>query len=313
MGKPSDDNSGKDAGTTVTDVRSVVENANAEDENRRKSGSGDADDDDLDDDDDEGDDDGSDANKKDDSANSDDADDSDNDESDDDSDEDSKAKPGDKKSSADRQFTQFAGDGTDEAYISNLEKGYKNSSEEAIRLNTELTQNKSRVDAIMRLAATDPELATKLNAALKGDSTGDGDGSDAIDNPFVADMKAQWEQKSEEEISAIIDANPELITDPKLAKDVQKWMGIFSEQYRKDNSGRLMTGGAAMEAAMKHLGVEDKRSKQDLAQGAKTLAAPTRHKGSKKKSNASKKEFTEAQLDMARNMGKDRDWLEKNT
>lgn len=305
--------------TGEDDIRKAVETANAEDESLKKDKVNDEDANDDNDDDNQGDDAGSDDNAGDDSDDSDsdgkDADDEDEDEDDDAGDD--KDKPGEKKDPETRRFNQFAGDGSTEAYLSNLEKGYENSSKEAIRLNTELGQATGRIDTIMRAVAADPELASKLGAVLKGDSDAGGTGTDEnsdadmAQNPFVTDLKAQWTEKSVEEIQTFIEANPEVETDPTVKADVQKWMKIFSDQHYKD-TGRLMTGGKAMAAAYKHLGLENKLEKQDLANGAKKLATPARSQGKAKKSNGSKPTFTSEQLEMARNMGKDEDWLAKN-
>lgn len=309
MAEPTDNGQGA-ARTGVADVRQVVETANAEDENLKKNGSDDTDDeDDTQDDDGEGDDAGSDTAKKDDSDDTDEGDEEEGDDAD-------EGKPGDKKSQTEHKFTQFKGDGTDQSYISNLEKAYQNSSAEAVRINQELTTATSRVDAIMRAAATDPELAKKLNAAVNGAGTGngEGDGSDensGVDNPFVADLQAQWKEKSEKEIDEFIDANPEVASDPKIKADVQYWMGVFSNNHYK-RTGRLLSGGEAMAQAYKHLDLENKLDKQNLAAGAKKNAAPARPRGKVKSSNGSKPNFSDDQLAMAKAMGKDQAWLEKN-
>ena len=234
------------------------------------------------------------------------------DDADEDADDDSK--PDDQPK--DRRFTQFAGDGKDETYISNLEKGYENSSKEAIRLNQELSQATGRVEAIMRAAATDPDLAAKLNAAINGSDAG-GSGTDEnsngspADNPFVRNLQSEWQEKSEKEIAEFIEANPEVATDPKISADVKHWMNVFSnDAYNR--TGRLMSGGEAMALAYKHLGLENKLGKQNLADGAKKVATPTRSRGKAKRSNGSKPTFTPDQIAMAQAMGKDEAWLVKN-
>lgn len=251
----------------------------------------------------------------DDAADDDAGDDSDGDDADDDSadDADDDSKPNDQPK--DRRFTQFAGDGNDETYISNLEKGYENSSKEAIRLNQELSQATGRVEAIMRAAATDPDLAAKLNAAVNGSSAGgsgdDANSANAAENPFVKNLQSEWQEKSEKEIADFIEANPEVATDPQISKDVKHWMNVFSnDAYNR--TGRLMTGGEAMTLAYKHLGLENKLGKQNLADGAKKIATPTRSRGKAKKSTGSKPTFTADQIAMAQAMGKDEAWLVKN-
>lgn len=294
--------------TGVADIRSAVESANAQDESQDEDAD-DADDSDSDDSDDNQ---GDDAGDADDNDGSDDGDDAD-----DDQDDSDKSKPGDKKDPKSHKFSQFAGDGTEEAYLSNLEKGYTNSSAEALRLKGDLDQATGRVDAIMRAAATDPELATKLNAALNGASAAGGSSEDANSqgsaaaNPFMSNLQAEWQEKSETEISAFIEANPEVATDPTISADVKHWMGVFSND-KLARTGRLMSGGEAMAAAYRHLGLENKLGKQSLADGAKKNLTPTRSRGKAKKSAGQKPSFSADQLAMAQSMGKDEAWLLKN-
>lgn len=312
-------NNGSDKTPTGEDaIRQAVESSKNSDESQ---------DDDDDASDDDGGDDGSDddSSGSDDAGNDDDGSDDDGDDSDDSDDDDGDdAESDDKKGSkSDRKFTQFKGDGTDKAYISNLEEGYKNSSAEALRLKGDLETASGRLDTFMRVVASSPELATAFNKALGdkgadgsgGDGSGDGknSGDSGLENPFVANLQAEWQQKSEQEIQEILDANPELLTDEDLKGKVQKWMGVFSAEYRKENNGRLMSGGAAMLEAMKYLGVEDKRAKQDLANGAKKNLTPPRSRGNKaKKSGGQKPQFTADQIAMAKAMGRDEKWLATN-
>lgn len=310
-----DNNQGDKPATSVADIRKVVETANTEDENLEDDeGDDDAGDDNADDDN-SGDDAGSDA---DDSSDSDDSDTDEGDDEDEDEDADAdKGKPGEKKDPKSRRFSQFAGDGSDEAYLSNLEKGYQNSSAEAIRLKGDLDTANSRVDAIMRAAQSDPDLAAKLNKAINdsgsgaGGSGSDGNPAGGADNPFVRNLQSEWQEKSEKEIETFIEANPEVATDPQIAADVKHWMNVFStDAYER--TGKLMTGGEAMALAYKHLGLENKLGKQNLADGAKKTATPTRSRGKAKKSNSSKPSFTSDQLAFAQAMGKDESWLAKN-
>lgn len=301
--------------TGANDIRSAVETANAEDENRKQDGDDDSDDDDGDHASSQatGDDTGDDDSQGDDTTDGDDAD-GDDDDGDDDS------KPGD--DTKQRRFTQFAGDGSDEAYLSNLEKGYLNTSKEAVRLNSELEDSQAKIDAITRAAAADPELASKLSSVLQGQGGAQGAGgsgsdrdssADAdADNPFVRNLQAEWQEKSEKEIDDFIEANPEVVTDPKIKGDVQYWMKQFSNAHF-NRTGRLMSGGEAMAAAYKHLGLDNKLEKQNLADGAKKNAAPARQRNKAKKSSGGQKpRFTDAQIAMAKSMGRDEAWLQKN-
>ena len=170
----------------------------------------------------------------------------------------------------------------------------------------------------MRAVAGNPELSKALNDAINKGGSGTGDGGDdsgdsSAANPFVTDMESRWREQSTKEIDEFIEANPEVATDPKIAKDVQHWMGVFSQQHQA-RTGRLLSGGEAMAQAYRHLGLENKLDKQNLAAGAKKNAAPTRPrgKGGNKKSSGQKPKFTDAQLAMAKSMGKDESWLAKN-
>lgn len=315
MADLSKNNQGEGAPTGEDAIRQAVENSRNSDESQED------DDDDSDEDDS---DDADDDNSGDDAAgdDSDDSEDDGDDADDSDDEEDDDAESGNKKDpKSDRKFSQFKGDGTDKAYISNLEEGYKNSSAEAIRLKGERDTAQGRLDTMLRVVAADPTLSKALNDQLNGKGQGgSGSGSDDdensqddLANPFIQNLQAEWQEKSEKEIQEIIDGNPELVTDEALSNEVKKWMSIFSNQYRQDNNGRLMSGGAAMLAAMKHLGVEDKREKQNLANGAKKNLTPPRSRGNKaKKSGGQKPKFTDSQIAMAKSMGKDLAWLEKN-
>lgn len=322
MADATDKGSGDDkAPTSVADIKSVVETANAEDEKGKGTGKDGGTDDDDDAGDDAGTDDGSDA------ADDDNADDTD-DGADDADDDDADDKPaGDDQ--GDRKYTQFKGDGTDDQYISNLEKGYANSSAEAIRLKGERDKSVGQVDAILAAAAKDPDLAKRLNTVLNGngggagdDGAGAGNGTDdkgsgtgtdgnSLKNPFVSDLQTRWQETSEKEVAALLDANPELLSDENLGKDVQHWMEVFSNDHF-NRTGKLMTGGEAMEQAMKHLGIENKLVKQELANGAKKNLTPTRKRGGGKKPSGDKPEFSPEQIAMARSMGRDETWLAKN-
>lgn len=298
-------------------VRKAVESSQNSDESQ----------DDDDDDDSEEDDKNSDDDSSGDDAAGDDSDDSDDDsDADEDEEDDDETESGDKKNpKSGRKFSQFSGDGSDKAYISNLEEGYKNSSAEAIRIKGELETASGRLDTFMRVVASNPELATAFNKALgekgsdggsSGGASGDGKNSEesGLENPFVENLKAEWEEKSEKEIQDILDANPELITDEALSNKVKHWMSVFSAEYRKEHNGRLMSGGDAMLQAMKHLGIEDRRGKQDLANGAKKHLTQPRSRGNKaKKSGGQKPQFTADQVAMAKAMGKDEAWLQKNS
>jgi hypothetical protein len=285
-------------------IQSVVETANAEDE----EDTGADDDNQSDDESDE-----EDSSNKDDASDEDDSEEDSSD--DDDDDEEDKSK---KPESAERKFKNLAAD-DDAGYISNLEKAYENSSAEAIRLSNEVGQTNRRIDSLLAAVQKDPELAERLNKAMgnvdisasSGNDTGNGNGEaqSASNDPFLIDARTKWEKESKEQVQEILDANPELISDPEKNANVKHWMEVFSAEEMRKNK-RLLSGGEAMEAAMKHLGIEDKRTKPTVNSKVKDLAAPTRPKGSKKKSSKSAP-LSDAAYSFADKMGVSKESIEK--
>lgn len=280
-------------------IQSVVENANAEDE-KDLSANEDQDNEELDEEE---------SNDQDDASDEDDSEEENSD--DEDEDEEDKSK---KKESAERKFKNLASD-DDKEYISNIEKAYENSTAEALRLNTELGNATRRINALMQAVGSDPALAESLNKAMVGqpssgdDSKGD-DSPSPTDNPFLTNAQTEWRQKSAKEVQEILDANPELLSDPETNKEVRHWMEVFSAEEYKNNK-RLMTGGEAMEAAMRYLGVQDKRKKQEVASAAKNLAAPTRPQSSKKPKSSTSKGVSDAAYKFGELMGVSKESVEK--
>lgn len=246
------------------------------------------------------------------------------DSSDDDSEDDDDSNDGDKtgkdKSKSEVRFTQLKGDGTKESYIKNLEEAYLNSSSEALRLKDESENNdvyKNQVEAIKAAAKLDPEFGEKLVSLLGEVDSKSASGKPSDDSdPFAVDARTRWDTENIKEAKEFTDANPELITDPILNAKVKKLMTTFSEHIFKEEK-RLVKAGEAMEMAYRTLGLEDKRKKtQDLVDGMKKSAAPTRSQASKKKSissNSGAKKFSNLTLDIAAKMGYTKERLEKGT
>lgn len=218
------------------------------------------------------------------------------------------------------RFTQFKGDGKKDTYIKNIEEAYLNSSAEALRLKEESEKSdvyKSQVDAIKAAAKLDLEFGEKLIKLLGevDNSAGSGNTNDN-DDPFAVDARTRWENENIKEAKEFTDANPELITDPVLNAKVKKLMTTFSEHIFKEEK-RLVKAGEAMEMAYRTLGLEDKRNKtQNMVDGMKKSAAPTRSQASKKKSssnNSGAKKFSNLTLDIAAKMGYSKERLEKGT
>lgn len=292
-------------------VRSVVENSNEEDESDENE------DDEEDKEEDSAEDDSDEDDSEDDSE--DDDEEEDDSDSDDDKDKSKKTDPKKPESKSDFKYKKYADDDPVK-HIQNLEKAYESSSSEAINLTRERDTANRRITAIVQAAAKDPEFAKSLqkvidsipDAAKGGDKDDKSSGPAPTDNPFTVDAQTRWREKSQKEVQAILDANPEIATDPELGKQVKEWMDFFADKvYQKE--GKLLSGGEAMEMAMRHLGIEDKREKQKTAKAAKSLAAPTRPHGNKKpsKGNGPKKPVSEQAYDFGSKMGVSRETIDK--
>lgn len=266
------------------DIRSAVETANAEDEKEIKDPAPTDEDKDTEEDDSQ--------DNSDDKSTDDDSEETEGSDDDDSEEEEDKKDEGEP---TERKFKNLADD-DDSKYIKNLENAYSNSSAEALRLNQSLDDvtkrleaTGRRVDAIVEAAQKDPELAKKLNKVLdasgvvtpdsdvnSGDSkSGVEDLESSNEDPFLVSSKTEWEEKSRQEVQEILDANPELLSNPELNKNVKHWMEVFSKEHYRVNR-KVLGAGEAMKQAMKHLGVADNRKKQDVANKAKELAAPSR-------------------------------------
>lgn len=297
--------------TGVQDIQDALEgalDAEGEDQDELEEDQEDQqDDDDQQDDSEEGDDsDSDDDDSEDDDSSDDEDDDSDDDDSKDDDDDDS----------SERRFTQFKGDGSDKDYIKKLEDGYANSSTEAQRLNTELGTVKRQLDAINRVLSSNPQMAEALQKAMGGDGGEQGKSSkrtsDPNRDPFLRNSEREWREKSEQEAKEFVDANPEVLSDPKINAQVKSLIQKFSEIELEEND-RLMTSGEAMAKAYAYLGLENKlKSKTEVASKAKKAAAPTRPQPSKKKSKPSSKDFTDLTMKFASKMGVSKETLSKH-
>lgn len=241
-------------------------------------------------------------------------------------DEDSSDDSDSDKQGSEFRFSQFKGDGTPEAYTKNLEEAYLNSSTEALRIKEENEGLTNQVNAVKAAAQKDPEFGEKLISLLKDgdikqddkDSTGgfSDQATQTSDNPFLVNAETEWNENNEKSVKEFVDANPEVMTDPKINSDVKRWARVFTNQVYQDEK-RLITTGEAMEKAYRYLGLEDKRkSNQDLVDGMKQNAAPTRPQTGKKKSSSKKtdtKQFSDLTLKIASNMGISKERLQKGT
>lgn len=230
------------------------------------------------------------------------------------------------------RFSQFKGDGSQESYVKNLENGYLESSQEGIKQRDRADGLERQVNAIKEAANKDPEFGKKLLGYLQqgnGQQGGDGgsgdDGAGGNDvtqsskNPFLVDAETTWNAKSEESAKEFADANPEVMTDPKINKEVKRWMRVFSNEVY-ESEGRLMMAGEAMAKAYAYLGYENKLKSdktQNLVDGMKQNAAPTRPQAPKKKPTSNgggnSKQFSDLTLNLADKMGISKERLEKGS
>lgn len=294
--------------TGANDIRTAVETAGAEDEIVQDDEDQEEQVENSEEEDDK---------SKDDASDSDDSEDDENDSDDDEEKDEDKDKD---DAPVERKFKNLAAD-DDAGYITNLERAYENSSAEGVRLSNELAATNRRVDAIIAAAQKDPDLAKRLNDVLDGSGVVTSSGKDGqqdgasddqvspIEDPFLVNAKTEWQEKSRQEVEDILAANPELLSDPKLNTQVKHWMEVFSQEELRNNK-RLMSGGEAMLAAMRYLGVEDKRKKQDVANKAKSLAAPSKPTKSRTP-KPQKATVSDAALDLASKMGVSRETVEK--
>lgn len=275
MPKPDEADDTKDI-TSVDSIKSIVETASAEDEIEDKSV------DDNDDLDESAEDDSEEDESKESEADS--EEESDEEETDEDESKDTK------KSEVERKFKNLA-DEDDTKYISNLEKAYENSSAEAIRLNTELSEAKKTGDQwtkILTVVNSNPDLAKQLNDALEGKEVTIPD-----QDPFLVSAKTEWETKSRQELEEIVGKHPEVVSDPSLNAKVKHWMSVFSKEAFETDK-RMLTGGEAMTMALRHLGVDVDDTRPSVTSKAKEAAAPTRPKAARKSKPSAKTVSNEA-------------------
>lgn len=229
------------------------------------------------------------------------------------------------KGASDVKLSQFKGDGKRGSYTKNLEQGYIDKLAELDKVTDRADIAERQVAAIKEAARKDPEFGQKLVALLDVDgSGGSGAGSDASngnggsgsddEDPFLTDAKTEWKAKNDKSTKEFVDANPEVLTDPKLNKQVKQLMRHFSNMELSENK-RLMMGGEAMAKAYAYLGLTDKRkADQDLRDGMKGGAAPTRpQRPTKKPGKSSTKQFSDLTLDFASKMGISKERLVKGT
>lgn len=269
------------------------------------------------------------ADNADDAANDTGTDDSDDDSTDDSTDD--AAGDNDKgKQGSEFRLTQFKGEkGTTEEYTKNLEDGYLNSTQEALKLKDQKENYERQVNAVMAAAKKDPEFGEKLLSLLNdngGTNGGSASGANSdfgdkatqtSNNPFLVHAETEWNQNNDKSVKDFVEAHPEVLTDPKINADVKRWAQVYTKEVFEADK-RLITTGEAMEMAYRQLGLSSKQENtQSLVDGMKKNAAPSRPQTAKKKSSGKSggdtKQFSDATLTFAQKMGISKERLVKGS
>jgi hypothetical protein len=223
-------------------------------------------------------------------------------------------------SAFERKFKNLAKDGsTLEEYTSGVEKAYTESTAEAMRLSQELKTERGIKDSLWNAVQQDPELLAKLNQIVSG-AEGATSGEDTQrpksvfqpieEPPHIAASRVAWEKQNESEVQAILDANPEITSNPALQQEIVEYMEDLSRIQRE--KGKVVGAGEIMSQALKILGIEEKKkAKEDVINKAKDLAAssrPTKSRGPKAQSNG----LTAEEAKFADMLGVDRQNVEKH-
>lgn len=239
-------------------------------------------------------------------------------------DDDDDAANADDDGKSDVKLPQFKGDGKRGSYTKNIEGAYIEQATQLNDANDRAETFERQVTAIREAANKDPEFGKQLlklldvdgNGGSGGDAdrgAGGGQSADVAEDPFLTNAKTEWKAKNELNTKEFVDNNPEVMTDPKLNKEVKELMRHFS-QMELQKSGRLMMGGEAMEKAYAYLGRDVKtKANQDLVDGLKGDAAPVRPNRPKKSAKGNPKQFSDLTLKMAGNMGISKERLLKGT
>lgn len=307
----------------------------ADDDKPPKSNQDDLDDDELEDDDLEGDEDDDEeekppkkSTKKPGSKEADDDDseddDSDEDDDDDDDEEGEDEEEDDKKSKTTSEnykprLKQFF-DKDGKPSIEKLEKGYIDSSKEAVKLKQERdAEHDARVESdgnFTKLAAAikkhDPKLAEKI---FNGDDLKEleekqkKEQAEKNRDPFARDYEAKMRKQAVKEMDDFIENNPEAATDPDRAQKINKFLARYNRDYKEDNDGEIPSMKEALEAAYRYYGWElntgkpgsTMNKKERVANRAKKSAANRKSGGGKKV--AKKSEVSKLEAHFAKKLG----------
>lgn len=197
-----------------------------------------------------------------------------------------------------KRYTQLKGDTLVE-YKDSLEDAYNKSSAEGVRLNTELSDLKSKVGHILAAAEANPDLAKQLGLDESGTSTAP---ANTVKSPAETYAEQMMQERMEKEYSEFTTEHPEVDTDDTLRKELLAEVSVQSAAYNA-RSGKIISMADALNRAWKVLGYDD-NSKEKLAVKAKENASQGTAQGtSAKKKSTTKPEVSEKAMALAKQMG----------
>lgn len=191
---------------------------------------------------------------------------------------------GETGSTFDKRFTQFKGE-TPEEYAKNLEDGYQNSSQEALRLKKQL----------------DELRAEKLSEVAQADGgKGEGDGKQAQQPQSITDMWASQEMQRQhrEQYGAFAAKHPEVNEDDDLFQKLDEETGKYMDYVHKTQN-RVPELAESLNFAWKILRPDDTDSRQEqVATAAKSAGSASKTKSVAK--DTDKPQFSDKAIETAR-------------
>lgn len=179
------------------------------------------------------------------------------------------------------RLTQFF-DKDGKLSVEKIEKGYIETSKEAVRLANELKDQKEGNREILAKIANDPELAkrfftpTEIEQIEKAGGVPDPKAAQDAD-PVRSHFEAQLLKTQREEYDSFVEANPSAIN-PERAQTISDFIPVYRDMYRKENNGMLPSMKETLTAVYRLKGwelaeeVEAKNQVQEEARKAREEA-----------------------------------------
>lgn len=208
------------------------------------------------------------------------------------SEEDAEAETEEEDEEFEKRFIQFKGNSYEE-YTPQLEKVYGEALAEMTRMKQANKDSQAQIDSIRTMVAKDPAFAKKLDDLMGGQS------EQVVTDPALLEARQNMEERMDKEYKDFVDAHPEMESNPQLAEEVLAVLSDFGQQSRKQ--GKIMGMKDALNKAWAYLGKED--SKEKVVIKAKEVAAKSKTGNSVKKKTATKQEFTDEQVSVAKKWG----------